>query len=366
MSEHERVSDLKDYKILDTDPEKELDELVQIASAVCGTPIALLTFIDDKRQWFKAAIGTDIHEMPKEDSFCQHSLENPDELLIVNDPLNDLRFKDNALVHGDPHIRFYAGAPLVTQKGNVLGTLCILDNRPRDISDNQKNALMLLAKKVMRHLENRRLLTEQNDKLELSAKQLSKLTNQAPGAVYQLEIAPNGKVTFPFISKGMTDINPSLNLEEVKRNPAAALKAVHPADICMVLRSLYKSYRNLTNWVVEYRVILADGQIAWHQSNAHPEKKEDGTVVWYGIFRNITDKKIYINALEQIIFDISHVIRRPIATIMGLTNIIELSNSKKSRREIIAHFKTATMEMDAYTRKLNDTYLELKSGFKAT
>ena len=116
MNEQNRLQELKSYKILDTLPEKELDELAEIASVICDTPISLVSFIDEKRQWFKARKGIEAQETPREDAFCQHTLQTPKEVLVVNDPLNDERFKNNPLVLGNPHIRFYAGAPLETPR----------------------------------------------------------------------------------------------------------------------------------------------------------------------------------------------------------------------------------------------------------
>ena len=362
MNEQDRLQELKSYKILDTLPEKELDELAEIASVICDTPISLVSFIDEKRQWFKARKGLEAQETPRDDAFCQHTLQNPKEVLVVDDPLNDERFKNNPLVLGNPHIRFYAGAPLETPQGNVLGTLCIIDNKPRTISENQRNALKLLAKKAMEYLEVRKLLIEQSNKIELNAAQLRKLTDQAPGAIFQLEMPPNGKMSFVFVSKGITAIHPSLNPEVLKENAAIAYTVVHPDDLEAVKESLQASCLNLTNWSIEYRVILDNGNTCWHWANAKPERKDDGTVVWYGTFQDITERKEYIKTLEQILFDISHVMRRPVATMLGLTAAIaEDDMDEKTLREFTGYIKTVSEEMDTYIRKLNADYNETRS-----
>jgi len=280
----------------------------------------------------------------------------------VDDPLNDERFKNNPLVLGNPHIRFYAGAPLETPQGNVLGTLCIIDNKPRTISENQQKALKLLAKKAMEYLEIRKLLIEQSDRIELNAAQLRKLTDQAPGAIFQLELPLNGKMSFVLVSKGITAIHPDLNPEALKENAAIAYTVVHPDDLEAVKESLQASCLNLTNWSIEYRVILDNGNTCWHWANAKPERKDDGTVVWYGTFQDITERKEYIKTLEQILFDISHVMRRPVATMLGLTAAIsEDDMDEKTLREFTGYIKTVSEEMDTYIRKLNVDYNETRS-----
>lgn len=365
MNEQERLQELFDYRILDTSPEKELDEIAEIASAVCDTPISLISFVDEDRQWFKAKKGLGIKQTPRQDAFCQHALVNPKEVLVVDDPLNDSRFKDNPLVLGKPNIRFYAGAPLETPNGNVLGTLCILDDKPRSISETQKKALMLLAKKGMEHLETRKLLLEQHDEIELSAARLKKLTDQAPGAIFQLEMRPDGKLSFPFISKGMTNIHPHLNLTELKVDAEIAFSVIHPDDLELLKKSIQESFINLTIWDTEYRVISDEGSVTWHWVKANPEKKEDGSVVWYGTFQDITGSKEYIKTLEQILFDISHVMRKPVAKMLGLTAAINKDNfDVKMLKTFSGHLRTVSEEMDDYIKELNEVYYNLK--LKAT
>ncbi|WP_176955998.1 GAF domain-containing protein [Catalinimonas alkaloidigena] len=360
MREQVRLEELLAYKILDTSPEKELDELAEIASAVCGTPISLISFLDDTRQWFKARRGIDVSETPRSVSFCQHALHQAKEVLVIDDPLNDERFKANPFVQGAPYIRFYAGAPLETPNGNVLGTLCVIDTKPRKITGDQKKALMLLAKKAMDHLETRRLLIEQANKIESNAARLRKLTDCAPGAIYQFEMRPDGSMAFPFISKGMAALHPHLDLDELKANPGVAFASMHPDDIVPVQESIQESFRNLTRWNMEYRVITTDGQTLWHWANANPERKPDGTVVWYGTFQDITERKEYIKTLEQILFDISHKMRGPVATMLGLMDVInQCALDEHNLREYAGYIKRVSEEMDSRLRKLHEAYYQI-------
>jgi len=151
-NEAARVAALDRYAILDTDPEQSFDDLVILASHVCKTPIALLTLVDDHRQWFKSAVGVQVRETPREVSFCAHAIQQQD-LFIVRDALQDPRFKDNPLVTGEPHVRFYAGAPLVTEDGFALGTLCVGDRQPRDLDEEQRLALTSLSRLALRQME---------------------------------------------------------------------------------------------------------------------------------------------------------------------------------------------------------------------
>tara|TARA_B100000497_G_scaffold113377_1_gene135116 strand:+ start:531 stop:2159 length:1629 start_codon:yes stop_codon:yes gene_type:complete len=151
-TEERRLSVLKDLEILDTLPEQSYDNLTFLASQICGTPIALVSLIDQDRQWFKSRVGLEAVQSPRDISFCGHAILT-DQLFVVNDTSKDNRFYDNPLVVGSPHIGFYAGAPLITPEGENIGTLCVIDTEPRDLSYNQKKSLLALARQVMVLLE---------------------------------------------------------------------------------------------------------------------------------------------------------------------------------------------------------------------
>jgi two-component sensor histidine kinase len=154
-AEEYRLAALRHYDILDTPREADFDEVVKVASAVCGTPISVINLIDQGRQWFKAEVGLGVRETPLDSSICAHAILQPG-LFVVPDTTLDNRFSDNALVVGDPHLRFYAGALLETPEGFPLGTVCVLDYKPRELDETQKAFLRLMANQAMKMLELRR------------------------------------------------------------------------------------------------------------------------------------------------------------------------------------------------------------------
>jgi len=160
-AETQRIAALRSYQILDTPREEEFDDIVRVVSAICETPISVINLIDQGRQWFKAEIGLGVRETPLSASICAHAILQPG-LLVVPDTLVDRRFADNPLVTGVPHLRFYAGALLQTSDGLPLGTICILDYKPRHLSDNQKDLLRLMASQIMKLFELRRQNAEEH------------------------------------------------------------------------------------------------------------------------------------------------------------------------------------------------------------
>jgi signal transduction histidine kinase len=152
VNETLRLADLYQYNILDTPEENEFDHIVQLASRICNAPISLISLIDADRQWFKARLGMDSAETPRDTSFCSHGILNGD-MFIVPDASNDNRFADNPMVTGRQGIRFYAGVPLTSEAGNNLGMLCVKDTVPRNLTSDQQEALKMLGKQVVKQLE---------------------------------------------------------------------------------------------------------------------------------------------------------------------------------------------------------------------
>ena len=154
-NEAARLKALRQYRILDTAPERAFNDIIELASFICKTPIAFMSLVAEDRQWFKAAKGIEITETPRDEAFCAHTILET-AVLIVEDARKDHRFASNPLVQGHPGFRFYAGAPLVTREGHALGSLCAVDVKPHRLDPEQIHALEALARTVVSELELRR------------------------------------------------------------------------------------------------------------------------------------------------------------------------------------------------------------------
>ncbi|MDX2344915.1 MAG: GAF domain-containing sensor histidine kinase [Acidimicrobiia bacterium] len=160
--ESARIAELESFRILDTSAEQSYDDITRLAAQICDTPIAKVSFVDTDRQRFKSRVGLKPTETTREIAFCAHAVMDSDEMLIVPDATADARFADNELVVSDPMIRFYAGAPLATESGHAIGTLCVMDHKPRSLTEQQRQALEALARQVMVQLSLRQALDHGN------------------------------------------------------------------------------------------------------------------------------------------------------------------------------------------------------------
>ena len=179
--EFARQRALDTYRLVDSLPEAAYDDIVQLASTLCGAPIALVSLIDRDRQWFKARTGLDVDQTAREFAFCDHAIRKPDQLMEVPDATNDARFASNPLVTGAPDIRFYAGMPLVTPGGAAIGTVCVIDREPRHLDDTQRAGLAALARLAMNLMEarHREIDHERNARLA----EVEQLESEAPARV---------------------------------------------------------------------------------------------------------------------------------------------------------------------------------------
>ena len=181
-SEQTRLEALDRYDILDSEAEQAYDDITMIASCIAQAPIALISLVDRERQWFKSKVGLSVAETSRDVAFCAHALLDGHRPLIVPDALEDERFVDNPLVTGAPNIRFYAGAPLMTSDNQALGTLCVIDRTPRELTADQVQALTALSRQVVTNLELRRVSTDLRRASAAREVYLSQLEN------YQLKL----------------------------------------------------------------------------------------------------------------------------------------------------------------------------------
>jgi PAS domain S-box-containing protein len=248
--ERARQAALDAYAILDTPPEQAFDDLVLLASTICGVPIAYLSLIDGDRQWPKATLGYDLQEMPRDASFCGHAILGR-EVLVVPDARADARFADNPLVLDGPRIRFYAGAPLTTPDGHAVGALCVVDSQARQLTDDQLASLEALARQVVSQLELRRALEQERSQLRLAL-------DAAQMGTWELEPATS-LVHCSAIVRELFDLPAGEEAAPV----ADFMERIHPEDRDPVRVALADAFERGTSYEIEFRVVRRHGEMRW-------------------------------------------------------------------------------------------------------
>ena len=361
----DRLEDLRSYQIMDTAPESELDDFAEIASAIFDTPVSIISFIDEKRQWYKAKIGLDKDEVNIEDTFCRLTLDKPNDILIIDKPSEDVRVKDNPNVTCENGIAFYASAPLVSKAGNVLGTVCVVDYEKKKFNKDKYNALRLISEKVMNFLETRKLMYHQSKEIEYNAARLKRITDLVPGVIFKMSLEKSGLFKFVFISEGIQQLIPDLSPNELNKQPRRILSYIEKEDRHYLYELFKASYKSLKVIEAEFRVHASEEQQKWTWLKVNPEKRSENEVVCFGIIQDIPHKIKHLKVLEKMIFDISHIIRRPITNILSVANFIKTSGvSEEDKMEMYPIIIDETSKLDQCINLLNQEYYELKEALK--
>ncbi len=300
-NERSRQTALDQLRILDTPPEDRFDRLTRMAARLLDAPIALISLIDRDRQWFKSCVGLGVGETPRSISFCGHAIFDR-QPLVIEDALEDERFCDNPLVTGDPNIRFYVGTPLHSADGHALGTLCVIDRKPRTLSEEDRQCLRDLADCAEEQISARELaihyrdqeLEQQNESLVV----LKQLADLVPGGLYQFRVYPDGRMNYPYSSKGIERMF-GLTEKQAREDAAAVFAMINPDDLPTVTASIDESARRLSTWSIQFRIRGQERSWRWIEGNSTPQKLSDGSVIWHGYLEDIDDKKRALIGLQE-------------------------------------------------------------------
>ena len=280
-TEAERLEALLGYRILDTPPEQAYDDLVELAAAVCYTPVAAVALVDADRAWLKAKHGVEFSEFPRDSALAAKALDHAD-VFVVEDALADARYHASAVVTAG--FRFFAGMPLVSPEGHALGTVCVLDERPRKLSPTQANALRAIARQVMSQLELRRVSHAES----VGRRQFRSLVEQLPGVVYIEELgAASGSYFSPQV-EWLTGYSP----EEWASDPEFFARTLHPEDRDRVLAAFARAHETHEPIQIEYRIVAKDGRVVWVQDDAAAARDDAGMPLQFqGFMSDATARK---------------------------------------------------------------------------
>jgi len=282
-NEQERLAVLRKYDILDTEPEEAFERMVQLATYICQTPIAAISLVDERRQWFKAIVGLDAKETTRDVAFCAHAILQ-DEALVVPDAQADERFRDNPLVSSAPDIRFYAGVPLVTSGGYHLGTLCVIDRVPRELDVAQLDAIKVLADNVMAHMDLR--LSHKNIRQYVDDLQLAATIFESSSESMVVTDAENRIIT---VNPAFTAITGYSISEVVGKNPSLLRSDKQRPEF---YQEMWHSLNNIGHWNGEVWNRRKNGELYAEWLSINVIFNDDGSKrLHVALFSDITKKK---------------------------------------------------------------------------
>ncbi len=311
-NEQRRLRWLRRYGIMNTPPEQGFDDLVLLAGRIFGVPMALVTVIEEERQWFKASYGLERGETHRQDAFCAYAINAPDQVMVVEDALQDSRFRNNRLVQGHPHIRFYAGAPLLTPEGDALGTLCILDDQPRSFPEPDREALKALARQVVSQIELRYAAEEQRR----IAERLRTFHELAPVGIVRKRIADGrlleanpemlamtGYSESEFLAMTYWDITPPEHVESQKRQ-------------------VERLKRDGRFGPFEKEYIRRDGSRVPVVLNGVLVDSPEGEPEIWSIVQDVTERQKLERMKSEFVSTVSHELRTPLTSISGSLGLV--------------------------------------------
>jgi signal transduction histidine kinase len=331
-NEKKRLDALKRYKVLDTQPEETFDEITQLAATLTQSKISLVSLIDKDRQWSKSRFGVEATETPRDISFCGHAIMGTDVFEVADSTLNP-DFLDNPAVVGEPHIRFYAGAPLVTPDGFKIGTLCVADAKPKSLSSAQKETLKILASHVVGLFESK-LRNADHQKMNLLFEKVQALSHV-------------GGWDFDFETQNLTWTSEHYRISEIPENQNSTQlfelykSRIHPDDLKMLDLFLENAFKKGMDFVFDHRLVLDNGaRIKFVQGIARVEKNSEGKPIrLYGTCQDLTEKRAFqeqvnherlrmvqtskLASLGEMASGVAHEINNPLTIIAGTVNLLK-------------------------------------------
>ncbi|MEO7715664.1 MAG: diguanylate cyclase [Capsulimonas sp.] len=303
-NETERLKWLHESRILDTPPEDLFDEVTCMAADLCGAPVAAIILIDAERQWFKSIVGYDVRETPRDAAFCAHTILQSD-ILIVPDARHDERFAQNPFVIGAPSVRFYAGAPLITSEGYALGSLCILDLKPRSLTAEQQVILRMLARQVASRIELQRQLIVQQQLIDESSSAQASLKQSEERLKEAQSLAQMGSWEFEIATRRISWSDELFHLLELA--PSDGEPSIerlrtfyHPDDAVMQAEIAGRSIETGEPFEFDIRVMRRDGSLRWMHSMGRAVRGADGSVHrLVGTLMNIHERRMADDALRE-------------------------------------------------------------------
>lgn len=354
-----RLEDLMQYCILDTSPESQFDDWAEIVATVCGTPVSLVTFMDDSRQWYKSHVGTSESEVPLNESVCQHLLLDTIDELVINNTAIDQRTRELPLIKAENGIRFYAGVPLTSAQGNVLGSVCTVDYQPRELSAQQIATLKLVSKKVMEELERRKEMFELTQIAEYKSLRLEQLTAMAPGFLFAIKSNGLGELEFEFLSEGIYRLVDEKSASLIRGNPNHLFRMMGVEKAKTFVQEIKEGFMNLKPIARDCQLEALPWLNLYLQVNF--QRLNEG-IVAFGNVQDVGDLIESRNMLEGILFDISHHLRRPVANMQSIIALIQEHPEMLSQEEIFEALHQSIHMLDEDLNKANLRYQAYKKS----
>lgn len=338
QDEQHRLRTLREYRLLDTGAEPSFDRVTKLVADLFDAPIALVSLLDDCRQWFKSAYGIDIRETPRDISFCQHVVhaETP---LIVTDATKDSRFRDNPMVTGEPHIRFYAGVPLRANNGVLLGTLCVIDRKVRpELTGREVERLEDFAAIIMGEAELRRTVTERDDARHM----LERAIAFSGIATWQLHIDED-EVRW----RGAAADLWGADYSQALGNADAVINRIHPDDRARVRAALDEAINNGTAYQSEFRILHPERGEIWLAAVADWEVRTNEAILT-GINADITEQKNRLEHTNLLMRELHHRMRNLFATVGAI-----ISLTRHAAQDVDDYVERISDRLDALNRAQN-------------